>query len=171
MKVYIGPWPDYKPSWKNLWGLWPRGDRKIRVKTHPWDSWSSDHTLAYVIAPLLRDLRGAQSIPYTDPSDGPPEYATDGEHSEARWNWILEEMIWTFETYTTDWESQFYSGQADYEFVEIPNTANKKLGPYYQVVDGKKHTLVFDEKGYKAHKDRMERGTYLFGKYYSSLWR
>lgn len=170
MKVDIGPFPEYTKSWRNLWGLWRR-TRRIKVKTDPWDSWSADHTLAYVIAPVLKDLRNRDSVPATDPSDGPPEYANDCEYSEARWNWILEEMIWTFEVYNTNWEDDFYSGKADWDFKEVPNTAHLPDGPMYEVVHGPDHTLVLDEQARKEHIERMERGTYLFGKYYGSLWR
>lgn len=171
MKAHIGPWPEHKRTWKNLWGFFQR-ERVIKVKTDPWDSWSADHTLAYVIAPVLRDLKQyKEGVPATDPEDGPAEYANDGEHSFLRWEWILDEMIWTFEVYNTDWENQFYSGKADYQFKEIENTAHLPDGPHYQMVEGPNHTHELDVAGRQAHLDRMSHGTYLFGKYYSSLWR
>lgn len=171
MKVRISNYPRTKPCWQNLWGLWRR-ERIIKVKIDPWDVWSLDHTLAEVIAPALREyqLKDNRGIPFTDPSDGPPEYANEGEHSQARWEWILDEIVWAFSVYNTDWENEFYHGRADWDFKEIPGTDHLPDGPHYELVKGSGHTLTHDAAGQAKFRDRIDRGLLLFAKYYSNLW-
>ena len=53
--------------------------------------------------------------PCVDPEDVPhigkgplDDYGSD-EFVHDRWDWVLDEMIWAFETINTDWEAQFYT--------------------------------------------------------------
>jgi hypothetical protein len=106
MKVHIGKYPKtYK------------GNRKISVQIDPWDTWNMDHTLALIAAPMLKQLRATKhGAPYTDDADVPEElrtsaapptkneWDTDDNHFK-RWDWILDEMIFAFESKVTDdWE-------------------------------------------------------------------
>jgi hypothetical protein len=50
---------------------------------HPWDTWSMDHTLSYIIVPMLEQLKATK---HGYPSD----------LTEERWDEILDEMIWAF---------------------------------------------------------------------------
>lgn len=38
------------------------------------------------------------------------------------------------------------------------------------MVEGPKHTRVYDWKGRKKYEERIANGFRLFGKYYQSLW-
>ena len=73
----------------------------------------------------------------------------------ARWDWVMDEMIWAFEQKCrNNWESDYY------RFEE---------GADDGFPDGYK--LVWeDPKGANAHQERMSNGFKLFGKYFESLW-
>jgi hypothetical protein len=127
-----------------------------------------DHTLSYIILPLLKQLEATKhGAPHTDDEDVPEylrshmaqpkenEWDTDSLHF-MRWDWILAEMIWAFEQKTIDDnDSQFFDH----------STSNGKA-PWDKDYIGPK----FDKEGYTKHHDRMQNGFKLFGKYYQNLW-
>lgn len=153
---------------------WNSGTRKIEVHIDPWDYWNVDNTLAHIIAPLLKkykaELHGA---PNTDDADVPEylrstacapkenEWDTD-ENWFKRWDWIVDELIWTFEQKAYGSENQFYH--------HLPQDAKVPEG--WQWVDGFKITEGFwvDRPSEIAYHARIENGLRLFGKYYQSLW-
>lgn len=86
----------------------PKKNRKVRISIHDYDLWSMDTTLALIIATMLRALKEAkQGSPYVEDEDVPEniqttsatptenEYDVDEFHHN-RWDWVLDEMIWTF---------------------------------------------------------------------------
>ena len=116
-----------------------------QVTIHPWDTWSMDHTLSYIIVPMLKQLQETKhGAPNTDDEDVPEklrstsapkkenEWDTDDNHFR-RWDWIINEMIWAFEY---------------------------KLNNFDTIMD----------KDREAAQARMTNGFRLFGKYYESLW-
>lgn len=153
--------------------------RKIYVRIDRWDSWSADETLAYIILPLLKQLRATKhGSPYVEDEDvpeslrstsAPPkenEYDVDENH-HARWEWVLDEMIHAFETKAgslQDWEEQFTSGECDWHFKRINQAGDSSL------VYGPNHTSVTDWESRKAYANRINNGFRLFGKYYQALW-
>ncbi len=160
----FGDWlagPDDRPSVLLRFCQWvhDRRQRTVKVKIDPWDTWSMDHTLAHIILPMLRQLRdekhGSPQVPDSDvprylrststsPRSGVDEDADRNLHQ--RWDWILGEMIWTFEQLVKDdWTDQYYTVQAD----------------------GKKD---WDKKAYTKGQRRLSRGLMFFGRYYQSLW-
>lgn len=153
--------------------------RNIKVRIDNYDVWSMDHTLAMIIAPMLRKLRdNKMGAPFTDDADVPDnlkstaapakenEWDTDDNHF-ARWDYILDEMIFAFESAVNgdDWEQQFHKGKIDFNFE--PADDNPEA---LKMVHTDKHTHEFDREGYNAYRDRMQNGFRLFGKYYSNLW-
>ena len=116
-----------------------------QITIHNWDTWSMDHTLSYIIVPMLQQLQKTKhGAPNTDDEDVPEklrstsapakehDWDTDANHFR-RWDWIINEMIWAF-TYKRD---------------------------------------NFDSLLDKNREDaqaRMSNGFRLFGKYYESLW-
>jgi hypothetical protein len=114
---------------------------------HKWDTWSMDHTLSYIIAPMLVQLKetthGAPNVDFNDvPQELRPSeewirrYNRDGETDPyffARWDWILDEMIWAF-TYKRD----------NFD------------------------TVMAEDR--EEVQDRLSNGFRLFGKYYENLW-
>lgn len=157
--------------------------RKVKVKLDPWDAWSADHTLAYIILPILRELKEKkQGAPYVELDDVPEhlrpggladEYGVDATHFE-RWDWVMDEMIFAFENKVNDdWEDQFNSGEWDMKSVPVDVHGNEVTpgeSKYTTWVPGPNHTYEVDREARDAHCNRMQNGFILFGKYYQCLW-
>ena len=157
MKIKIGNYPTYRFYHRWLGRFAPK--QKVSVKIDPWDTWSMDHTLACIVLPMLKQFKEIkQSSHQVDLKDVPEslhqsdnELEDDGVHEQ--WDYIIDEMIWAFEQKCRDdWESDYYKYEDD------------TSKPFV-------YKLVWkDEKGKKAHQDRMTNGFRLFGKYYEGLW-
>ena len=146
--------------WRIAWKLEKWIDnRRVTVKVDDYDTWSLDVTLAEIILPSLIRLKKLQNgAPVVDFEDVPEhlrppkeewEYYQNNwmedtdKHFHDRWDWIVDEMIFAFNSCITDWEEQCYE-------------------------DGK-----FSEEGYEKEKEiqaRVDNGIRLFGKYYRALW-
>jgi len=149
------------------------------VKIDYWDTWSMDHTLSHIVVPMLKQLKETKhGSPNVDDEDVPmelqswtspakDEYDVDGNHF-ARWEYVLDEMIFAHQSkLDDDWQSQFYTGVADYIHVEVPS---EKYGKLFQMKEGPNHTQKVDWEGMKAYEARIQNGFRLFGKYYQGLW-
>lgn len=137
-----------------------RTERKIKVRVDPYDVWSMDNTLAHIIHPMLVQLKKQKHGGPFVPDEEVPEHlrstnakpVREDEVDEFyfdRWDWVLDEMIWTFKTLNEDWESQFY-------------TSSSKEDDYL--------SGTYDAEGRQKMQDRINNGLRLFGKYYQSLW-
>lgn len=153
--------------------------RKIKVRIDQYDTWGMYETLSVIIAPMLRQLRDEKmGYALVDNKDVPPELRTkkktysDEDKDVAKWNYVLGEMIFAFETYEArvlhdiDWEDQYHSGEIDMYSVEEEKNGMK----YFTMEYGPNHTHKVDTEGMKAHADRLKNGFELFGKYYLNLW-
>lgn len=168
----------------NRWG----NNRKRKVKVHidNFDVWSADYTLAMIIAPTLKKLKEVQhGYPHVDNDDVPEElhisqedrekYEHDGSvdsKHEARWNYILDEMIWAFEQHADeDSYDQFHHNvdQLEMVFTKLDDKPASTVDFNYQK-DPTKPAYWVDMEGKKAHHARMKNGVRLFAKYYESLW-
>ena len=129
-------------------------EQKVNVRIDYWDTWSMDHTLAYIVLPMLKQLKETKhGAPHVDLKDVPKELhgkkltkkqknngEVDDKHFE-RWDWVLDEMIHAFEQKNKDdWQAYYYE-------------YNK-----------------WDMEGMKAEQERNSNGFRLFGKYYENLW-
>jgi hypothetical protein len=149
--------------------------RKISIHIDSYDVWGADHTLALIIHPVLLKLKEhKQGNPYVDDEDVPENIRSTAapplteeeklsghldEFFDKRWDWVLDEMIWTFSQHMEDdWEEQYCSGESNYLVIEG------------QLVNGPNHTFKVDSEGIKKHRKRMDNGRRLFAKYYESLW-
>jgi len=163
----------------------------IKIDKH--DTWSMDTTLAEIILPMLKQLKETKHGSGIVELDDVPEhlrYKTHEqwedqesfdfyhEHEEkegecdihARWDWVLDEMIWAFEQICNDDnDSQFHTGKYDMKSVPCEWDENGKP-TLYTFEEGPNHTAKFDIEGYQKHRDRINNGTRLFGKYYRNLW-
>lgn len=154
-----------------------RINRKVKVKIHPYDVWSMDHTLSLIVLPMLKQLNiNKHGAPYTDDDDVPEhlrstsapakenEWDTDDNHF-LRWDWVIGEMIWTFEQLSSDDdESQFYHHEFGKDDV-VPEG--------YVWINGIRKVMKgfwIDRIGQDIHSKRIENGLRLFGKYYRGLW-
>jgi hypothetical protein len=161
--------------------------RKVKVRVDYYDVWSADHTLAMIIAPTLKKLKEVQhGYPHVDNDDVPEELrftltdkeklewdgTVDSKH-EARWNWVLDEMIWAFEQHADpyDNDAQFHhnSDQLEMVFTPIEGKKASELSFNHQK-DPTKPKYWVDKEGKKAHHERMNNGVRLFAKYYQALW-
>ena len=157
-----------------------KGERKIKIRIDNYDTWSMDNTLAHIILPMLKQLKATkQGSPYVDDEDVPThmrhtlkkgenDYETDDRWIHYKWDWILNEMIWTFEQeLDDDWEDQFRHGVPKYEDTFFDDDGNeyqqlqlKQTNPDYWV----------DYDKIKEYNNRIDNGFRLFGKYYRNLW-
>jgi hypothetical protein len=126
-------------------------DQVVEVQIDPWDTWSMDYTLAYIVLPMLKQLKETKhGAPNVDSSDVPEElrmndinskeYWTDGTTDAnffKRWDWVLDEMIYAFDC-----------------------KANKE--EVYMRFD--------DALDMNREQERISNGFRLFGKYYENLW-
>lgn len=136
--------------------------RTIKVQIDPYDSWNADETLAYIILPVLKQLRDTfHGSPITDDEDAPAELS--GEDSlHERWHYILNEMIFAFDCKVgdnKDWELQFHSPS------EEGITATKEENGNFRITG----IGTFDAEGHEKYYTRIRNGYRLFGKYYDDL--
>jgi hypothetical protein len=154
------------------------------VKIDYWDTWSMDNTLAPIILPMLKQMRDTKNgSPIVDFEDVPEHLRTTGtqEYEEqfvfdfykedksydddypnihARWEWILDEMIWAFEQKADeDSEAQFF----DHSECDDEKMPWDKEGRF-------ESKLKVDWDGLEVWKKRKENGFRLFGKYLEALW-
>jgi hypothetical protein len=186
MYVEIGPYVD-------------EGERQEVVRIDKYDTWSMDHTLALIVLPMLKQLKEEKhGAPNVDPEDVPEElrmpkgwyeerYSKDGETDEnffKRWDWVMDQMIWSFTNLINDLDYlDYYDDAEDITYTELEWTgvgpAQLLLFPdecgkteeyeYYELVSQPKRGR-FNKDKYMQHEERMQRGFTLFGKYYRNLW-
>ncbi len=185
---WVEKWSDrLLPISKTIQWVWDKVDHKIDyVKIDRWDTWSMDHTLSYIVLPMLKQLQSEKhGAPFVDDEDVPEElkstsappkeneYDTDANHFK-RWDYVLNEMIFAFEHKVDDsWEDAYRSGDIDTIWVPVDAKGNevpKGEHKYYQMKDGPKHTYQCDYDAIQLVHDRMKNGFRLFGKYYEGLW-
>jgi hypothetical protein len=155
-----------------------RKERKIKVRIDRWDTWSMDNTLAHIILPLLKQLDATKhGSPSVDDEDVPehirstaaPEltaeeknYNAPDEHHSARWDWVLKEMMFAFDSELDDsWADQFHTGESHMAFKKLENGMSEMINT---------GNSKYDFEGHKAYQARISNGFRLFGKYYQALW-
>ena len=144
------------------------------IKIDRWDAWSIEHTLSPIILPILKELKRVKhGAPFIDDEDVPPKLrANRGKGGAApdihkiddgtdknffkRFDYILDEMIWTFEQLSMDdHEGKFY----DHTEARKEKDFNKSV-----------RKVKVDRVGLRKHNERIDNGLRLFGKYYRALW-
>jgi|TARA_B110000881_G_scaffold140392_1_gene123778 hypothetical protein len=85
MKVKIGNYPTHRfyHNWLYRWFDYSP-QQSIKVKIDKWDTWSMDHSLAHIILPMLKQLKETN-------------YGYPADLTEAKWNDIMDKMIYAFE--------------------------------------------------------------------------
>lgn len=124
------------------------------IKIDRWDTWSMDSTLAPIILPMLKQLRETkhgsavvddEDVPlelrYTTTEDWDNQKCFDFYHEyevkegdrdiHARWNWVLDEMIWTFERICDDDNWKFNDEMYQKHHNRI-NNGTRLFGKYYR---------------------------------------
>jgi hypothetical protein len=157
------------PLCEGIQWVWDKVQPEVNIiKIDKWDTWSMDHTLSPIILPMLKQLKETKhGYGLIDDEDVPkhlrsiysfPEspWEWDG-NAEARYDYVLNEMIWSFEQLCDDnSDKQFFDHSAvdskDKDFV------------------GQLRNIKIDHAGLKAHNARIDNGLKLFGKYFRTLW-
>ena len=172
-------------------GKYPKGnlDRHISVEIERHDTFSMDHTLAYIILPLLIQLKETKmGVPHEFADVGGADYEQQDSfdfyketHNECfdisceRWNDILDKMIWSFQQLVEDdYEEKYRHGKSEFDWVKtdktFPNPISGKVEDTYQMVDKNPEEHWTDYEGMRKHEERIQEGLDLFGKYFRNLW-
>jgi len=165
------------------------GRKKVDIHIDKYDSWNAAHTMAYVILPILLQLRNtSSSIPaeFADikNEDYSGQYTFDfykADHSAAfdkcieNWNKTLDKMIWSFQQLVVDeYEQLYHHGQPKFSWKDTNQTTynpiTKKHEETYEMVDDNPGEHWYDVAGHKLHEQKMKEGFELFGKYFTHLW-
>lgn len=182
----IGEWLSGgkdKDSWLMKLCNWieRKKKRRVDVRIDNYDTWSMDSTLAYIILPMLKQLRDTKhGSPCTMPA-----FAYDSNNAQLsfdfyaegdatawdvghqQWVEILNEIIWTFEQIHPDfdWEEQYWEVHPEIDLSDHPEDEGKVSTPIRWSVEGK-----CDYDAMRKHGERIQAGLELFGKYYQNLW-
>jgi hypothetical protein len=177
----IGAW--LAETWVNNVCEWfySKTKRNIKIRIDDYDTWSMDHTLALIILPMLNQIKETKhGSPYVDNEDvpahmrhtlskGSDDYETDDRWIHYKWDWVLNEIIWAFETHLNEaWEDQFRHGDPDYEFIHVGG----EIGTDSELSEMKQRNPDYwvDYDKIKEYNNRIDNGFRLFGKYYRNLW-
>lgn len=162
---------------------------KIRieyVKIDKYDTWSMDHTLAHIILPMLKQLKATKHGSQIVDLEDVPEYlrtTTTEDYEDQltfdfyqeeqkekigydihdRWDWVMDEMIFAFESYFNNWDDKYHTGEHDIQWKKLDDGTS-------QMVHGPNNTHRFDVDGWEKESKRIANGFRLFGKYYKGLW-
>jgi hypothetical protein len=158
------------------------------VKIDSYDTWNMDGTLSPIILPMLKQLKATKhGSGYIDLEDVPEhlrgtsteewdaqdtfdfykENIPEGVDIHVRYDWALDEMIWTFEQLQpdNDWEDQYWIRKPEFDFTKHPEDEGKEVLPIRWKQKGE-----VDWEGRNKHQERINNGLRLFGKYYQTLW-
>lgn len=159
----------------------PWAKRKVEIRIDKYDTWSMDSTLAYLILPMLKQLKENK---HGSPGDMPAfnqtsnsiqgcfDFYEEGdseawEEGHRQWGKILDEIIWAFEQIHPDydWEEQYWITHPEFDLTKYPEDEGKLTIPVRWKVKGE-----CDWEGRIKHQERIDAGLKLFGQYYQNLW-
>lgn len=162
----LGDW--LADSWVGKFCEWvySRRQRNIYVRIDDYDVWNMDETLRHIIAPMFVKLKAIKHGYGLIQDEDVPEHLrsihapADREHewdknAEARYNWLLDELIWAFSTDHETAKNQFY----DWSQVDRDSGLSKQI-----------RDLQVDREGLAAYEARLQKAYELFGKYYQTFW-
>ena len=161
-------------SWLTRVCEWVQSKKKRHEWVHidNYDVWGMDHTLALIIHPMLVKLKSQKhGYGFVENKDVPVDMRSTApgartgiknkwdwdNYAEARYEWLLYELIWTFEQLAddNDGEDKFF----DHSESNKEKDLNKSI-----------RKLKVDQAGLEEHRKRIENGLRLFGKYFRTLW-
>ena len=172
----IGGW--LAKTWVNGFCEWieSKRHRKIKVRIDNYDTWSMDYTLAMIVLPMLKQLKATKVGSQLVDDEDLPVHMNYHDNDEEdfpttnwvhhRWDWIMNELIWTFEQLVDgDWQRQYTIQEGEIDFDDYPEDEGKDYSPLRW-----KKKYIIDHEGLRAHQQRITNGLRLFGKYYQGLW-
>lgn len=115
------------------------------IKVHDYDTWNADDTLSSIILPTLIKFKeenvggpavDLDDVPsYLHPSEEElsllEENNTDAKYFD-RWNYVLDEMIWTFNHLSKQWDEDTYDLEYNYFIVNRLKNGLYLFGKYYR---------------------------------------
>lgn len=187
----IGSWISEKLPFIETICSWIYNNRKRTMNIHidNYDVWSMDNTLAHIILPMLKRLKEQKhGSPMVDDEDVPEHLRCPNRSSNEsfqldmfageeldnlvwesyhkKWDWVMDEMIWTFEQKVNDnWEEQYWIEKPKIDWTKQPEDEGEEFIPVRWEVEGK-----CDWEGRRRHQERITNGFRLFGKYYEGFW-
>jgi hypothetical protein len=182
----FGEWLNETPLKEICNYIHRKKKRNIKIHIDNHDVWSLDFTLALIIHPALKKLKSQkhgsalvddEDVPINIRSSSAPPKEHDWDTDafvHARWDYVLDEMIWAFGEIVNDtWETQYHSGNP--EFVWIPvdadgNRVTEQEAKLFSLEKPGENIYSFDRNGYTAHHAKIQNGLRLFAKYYFGLW-
>lgn len=116
-------------------------DPVYNIELDPQDTWSMDYTLAHIILPMLIQLKKTKhGAPFTDDGDCPEELHEPDDFDNAtgdvdenwfkRWDYIMDEMIWTFEQIIKDNRS-YWVDDDNKDLIDRYDNGLRLFGKYY----------------------------------------
>lgn len=165
-----------------------RKNRSINIKIDKHDTWSMDNTLAYIILPMLVQLRDtANGVPSEFSNVGGADWEQQQcfdfyqeSHDWAfnkkikEWDIILDKMIWSFEQLVFENKNDYHYGEFKFSFEKTKNKAHNPLTnkseELSELVDLNPQGHYYDHHGALLYDQRIQEGLELFGKYYRNLW-
>jgi len=157
-----------------------QGGRRTTIHIDHYDTWGMDDTLSHIILPMLKQLNATkQGAPIVDNKDVPEELRSVDIEGDVgvtyfkKWDWVMDEMIFAFESKHVDWEKQFQSGEQDRITVPVDKDGNEvpeEKAVLYEWRKGPNDSFEIDMKGSTAYQKRITNGFRLFGKYFECLW-
>jgi hypothetical protein len=119
--------------------------QKLKVQKHG-HGWIDDKDVPKEMRSYARNARKGIANPH------------DWDHySETRFDWVLNELIWTFEQLCddNDGEDEFFDHSESLLEKDLNASVRK---------------LKVDRVGLDLHRKRIDNGLRLFGKYFRTLW-
>lgn len=167
--------------------LWTKFRTKKYIKVDYDDIWDASTTISMLIVPILKKLKEHKhGSPFVHVDDVPDHLRPTEEPNDKngwtdntvheRWEWVLDEIIWTFEQDLIDWEVQYLHNrdQLEMEFVPTGDPKYDEKGmssiKFNYQKDHSKPAYFRDREGIEKHQERIENGRRLFAKYYGGLW-
>ena len=115
---------------------------------------------------MLKQLRDTKhGVPLVDDEDVGLFFEGN---NEEKWEWIMSEMLFAFESKLNNWEDKYSSGEIDYDSIPVIGKDGTEIGVTWEKAAG--HTYKLDLEGLKVEQCRISNGFRLFGKYYEALW-
>jgi len=141
-------------------------NRQVYVRIDDYDVWNMDETLRHIIGPMFVRLREIKhGYGFIEDEDVPEhlhsvhapaerEYEWDC-NAVNRYNWLLDEMIWAFNTDHETAKSVFWDHSAVDENSDITTQVRQ---------------LKVDREALDKYNARLQNAYRLFGKYYQTFW-
>lgn len=141
--------------WNDILEPFSRAIEKVLDFVHPkvdyvkidyWDTWNMDSTLSKIILPMLKQMKKSKhGAPLTDDEDVPEELRSTSappkenewdvdENHFKRWDWIVDEMIWSFEEINNDsfWERLGLERDELQKYEDRIDNGLRLFGKYYR---------------------------------------